>query len=618
MVVHQFVRPIAIRRNKPEGFMKKIFLLMVVVSGMASASPVEFHYTVDLTKIESDSFFVMLETGGIPHDSVVFQFAATAPGTYEVENVGRFVGGFEALDRDGKALPFRRRNLNQYVIQQAQRLATIRYRVEDSYDTAIPEDRIGPMGGSNLETDNAVINGQMVFGFLQGYQRSPVYVTFHYPARWKVGTALPVTRDGYRAESFDHLVDSPVLFGDLTHARLRLGKASIDIYTYSETDVVTADSLLQNLRDMLKAADRFLDGLPVDRFVFLFHFRKQVGPTYGALEHKYSSYFYMPERPVSAMQRLLVSFTAHEFFHIVTPLNIHSEIIDVYNFETPTPSRHLWLYEGCTEWAAHMMQVQGGLTRHADYVSTITQKLKLSDFYRPDVSLLDLSLGSYGTLASQYQNIYYKGALVAMLLDMRLLELSHGKRGLRDIIKELTQTYGPRRSFTDSTFFSTFVAMTYPEINDFFDRYVKGSEPLPMDSYLARAGYRYDARVETGQFRARGPKASFTFENGSIIVQSVDTADTVSRELAIQVGDTLVRASVHGETFDARASQISEFTKRLSLGEPFSMTVRRAGGEVTLTAKAGQQEIIQTHVITEMDSPTREQLAFRKRWLGKS
>jgi hypothetical protein len=58
----------------------------------------------------------------------------------------------------------------------------------------------------------------------------------------------------------------------------------------------------------------------------------------------------------------VTDIAAHEFFHVVTPLNIHSEIIEHFNFVmTPVPSRHLWLYEGTTEWAAHAMQLRAGL-----------------------------------------------------------------------------------------------------------------------------------------------------------------------------------------------------------------------------------------------------------------
>ena len=61
--------------------------------------------------------------------------------------------------------------------------------------------------------------------------------------------------------------------------------------------------------------------------------------------------------------RFVTDIAAHEFFHIVTPLNIHSEIIEHFNFVTPVPSQHLWLYEGTTEWAAHAMQFRSVASR---------------------------------------------------------------------------------------------------------------------------------------------------------------------------------------------------------------------------------------------------------------
>jgi predicted metalloprotease with PDZ domain len=73
-------------------------------------------------------------------------------------------------------------------------------------------------------------------------------------------------------------------------------------------------------------------------------------------------------------------------------------------------------------------------------------------------------------------------------LDIRLLELSHGERGLQDLINELTHRFGKRRAFPDSTFVDTLVAMTSPEIRDFFDRYIWDSQHLPIKDYYAKLG----------------------------------------------------------------------------------------------------------------------------------
>ena len=88
-------------------------------------------------------------------------------------------------------------------------------------------------------------------------------------------------------------------------------------------------------------------------------------------------------------------------------------------------------------------------------------------------SLKELALTSYSDSGqAQYGNIYMRGALTAGLLDIRLLELSHGQRGLQDLIIDLTHRYGKQRAFPESTFVDTLVALTDPEIRDFFDRYV--------------------------------------------------------------------------------------------------------------------------------------------------
>ena len=58
--------------------------------------------------------------------------------------------------------------------------------------------------------------------------------------------------------------------------------------------------------------------------------------------------------------------------------------------------------------------------------------------YDSTYSLRELALTSYSDSGqAQYGNIYMRGALTAGLLDIRLLELSHGERGLQDLIIDL-------------------------------------------------------------------------------------------------------------------------------------------------------------------------------------
>ncbi|MBX7150407.1 peptidase [bacterium] len=600
--------------------MKPLFALLMLclaVTANAGNSKLELKYEIDVTKIESDSFNVTMTVNGVTSDSIVYQFIATSPGMYAVADAGRFVGSFKAYTASGSELPVSRASTNQYLIRNSKQLAKVSYRVEDTYDTAIQEHLIGPMGGTNIERDNAVINSQMVVGYFKGYQINPMQITFRYPKEWKIATALPEKKGVYYADSFDHLVDSPVLLGKLTEASLKIRGARIDVYCYSEHDIIQADSVLTYIKGIIESADKFLNGLPVNRFVFLFHFRKNTGPVVGALEHNYSSYFYMQENPISQVAPLMTAFAAHEFFHIVTPLNIHSEVIEPYNFETPVPSQHLWLYEGATEWAQMMMRVCGGLINEQQFLGVITQKLKISDGFRKDVSLQELSLGSFGELNSQYQNIYYKGALTAMILDMKLLELSKGKTGLREIIKQLSKKYGPKKTFSEKNFFDEFVAMTYPEITDFFERYVKKAEPLPLKEYLAKGGFNYNAEIRTGQYKADTGKYALTVNgDNQVVFIQVDTTHAINRELGVHDGDVMLKVKYQDQEAVPLVQNVIQLVNSIQIDSTFSIFIKRGDQEKVLTAKAGKKEIIVTHKLESMENPSKEQLEFRKLWLS--
>ena len=97
---------------------------------------------------------------------------------------------------------------------------------------------------------------------------------------------------------------------------------------------------------------------------------------FGALEHHTATTVVLRES--SSKERLAKSMTdivAHEFFHILTPLSVHSEDVHYFDYNDPTFSKHLWMYEGLTEYFAQHFQVQQGL---------ITPKGVLSSYFKRD------------------------------------------------------------------------------------------------------------------------------------------------------------------------------------------------------------------------------------------
>ena len=449
-----------------------------------------FFYQINLNDRSGDTFKVRLYVGDLTSDNAIFQFPATVPGTYDIMNIGRFVREFTAYDKQFNRISSSQISVNQWQIDNPEDVYVIEYEIAETWDTPVTEYELYRMAGTSLEDDHALLNTFCVLGYPEGLKDKPFTIGIDHPSGWTIGTSLVKTSDGYFwAANYDLLVDSPLLLGTISSESTEVSSATINVHTFSEHQIVSASQIMPDVEQAILDANEFLDGLPVDRYSFLFHYGESSA---GALEHSYSSVYVLEESQYYSGSLDWVIY--HEFFHIVTPLNIHSEIIEDFNFVTPTPSEHLWLYEGVTEWASDMMQFRNGSMDSNELFRQFSRKLEVDrNYYDLDYSLSDIGLNAYTEYGhTQFGNIYNRAAIVAALLDIRLLELSSGAYGLRELILELANEYGPEKSFPEDGFFDILVNMTYPEISDFINSYIINAEPLPVEEYFSKIGVIYN------------------------------------------------------------------------------------------------------------------------------
>ncbi|MBK6265676.1 peptidase [Marivirga sp. S37H4] len=594
--------------------LKRTILLISLLCTIHSLSAQDLNYTVNLNDREGDTFKVSLEIDRkLSEENNIYQFAATAPGTYQIMDMGRFVQNFKALDKKGREIETKQLSTNQFQIvetKKVKKVKTITYEIAETWDTKVEENTIYKMCGSSIEDDHVLINGQTVFGYFSGMQAEPMSIQLQYPAEWKVGTALVPNEEGlYIADNYDHIVDSPILLGRLTKANTSLGGTNIDVYTYSKTDMIASDDLLGAMEEMLKAADDFVVEFPVDRYTFLFHFEDE---TWGAWEHSYSSEYIYAEQPWSPqMAASITSTAAHEFFHIITPLNIHSEIIEQFNFIEPTASEHLWMYEGVTEWASDLMQLRAGMIDLEQFFKELQQKLYVDARYDSTYSLSKLSLTSYTPEGQkQYGNIYMRGALVAGLLDIRLLELSNGERGLREVVNELSKKYGPDNAFPEADFFDIFVEMTYPEIAEFFDKYVKNANPLPIKEYYNKLGINYERLEKTGDMV---PSLGYglTVADGNIII--IEPSDSLAT-IGVKVNDILHKVNGN-EVSLQNARMVLGTLSQQPVGYEYELTVLRGEEEINFASRIIAKEEVKEHIFTVNEKSASEAAKLRDAWM---
>lgn len=579
---------------------KKILILSLILITLSckslkineSKNATVIDYSINLNDRSNDTFKVTINVTNLTKENSVFQFAATAPGTYKIMDIGRFVSNFKAFDVNDESLPVKKISVNQYELSVPKKTVKITYEIAETFDSKIKENTIYLMCGTSIENDHALINGQAVFGYFSGKQLTPIRVKIEYPNNWKVGTALKKDNLGrYLAKSYDEIVDSPILLGELSLASSKVGNTDIDVFTFSQNKIVNSSEILSSMEEILIAADKFLYGLPVDRYTFLYFFDDKDA---GAWEHSYSSEYILKEEKWEEMEQFVKNTAAHEFFHIITPLNIHSEVIEQFNFVKPVPSKHLWLYEATTEWAANTMLFRSNQTSLEEYFELLHQKIDASQFYDNNYSLEKLALNSYTDEGQErYVNIYHRGAITMGLLDIKLLELSNGKKGLRELVNELIQKYGPSKPFKEDTFYNEIVKMTNPEVKIFFDKYIRAAEPLPLKEIYKKIGVNYKERVIDTTQSQTGLRYYLT-EKGFVILKCTEDAS----KLGFKEGDII--KTVNNKAFnDDTIANIKTMWSLLKPNDRYSISIIRNDKTINLDAMMFPQV---TNHIFEIDS----------------
>lgn len=588
--------------KKNIGFIVIIILFLFSSIVIISA---QHKFYVDLNNRSDDLFKVTIVPEKLSAENNIFQFASAAPGTYQIMDIGRYVRSFSAYDKDGDEVPVENISLNQWKISEPGKVSKVYYEIAETWDTEMEENPIYAMCGSSLEEDHAVINGHCVFGYFSGMQKYPIEIKLEYPQKWDIGTALVKNSNGYfEAPDYDFVVDSPIMLGNLSKASTKVDETTVDVFTYSKTGLIESENILSVLEDVLGAAAQFIGKLPVDRYVFLFHFEDF---TFGAWEHSYSSFYVYKEEPLNEkLIQDIRSVAAHEFFHVVTPLNIHSELVANFNYEKPVMSKHLWLYEGVTEWASDIMLMRDYITTLEDYLKETKQKLAVNDNYDQTVSLTDLSVRAI-ELQDQYFNIYNKGAVVATLLDFELLKLSNGKKGLRELIIELANQYGPQKPFSEENFFDELVKITYPEIRIFINNYIDGNKKLPVAEYFDMIGIKYTEDVGYDSSRV-SLGFGLGIKNNKLIVTNVADRNTS----ILNPGDYLYKVDDVEITLQ-NVQQVLVKYSALKVDEEFEFIILRNNEEIPVKIVAGPRAIRHEFKVFQDIIPA--QLEMRNLWL---
>ena len=561
----------------------------------ATSAKEEVQVNINLTKINNDRVMVTLKSPKIKTDEITYHIPKAVPGTYSEDNFGKYIDDLKAFDKKGNLLVVKKTNENSWSISNAKTLDKITYLVNDTYDIEKgkgfgSEDVFSP-SGSNIDADkNVMLNTHCFVGYFTDYMSVPYQLTIVHSAGLWGATSMTdqdatTTNDLFVTSRYAELVENPIMYSKPDYTSFVVDGMEIQIAVYSPTGKVTAESITPEMKTMMTAQKHFLGSInTTKKYSVLLYLStmKNDARGFGALEHPTATTVVLPEMmSKEELAKSMKDVVSHEFFHIVTPLTIHSQEIQNFDYNTPKMSEHLWMYEGVTEYFANLFQINQGLIDENEFYTRIAEKIQKANAMNDTMPFTMMSKNVLvEPYKSQYLNVYEKGALIGMCLDIIIRENSNGKKGILDLMQKLSSEYGVSKAFNDEELFAKITQLTYPEVGEFLKTYVSGPTPIPYDMYLAKVGVtKSNIKSPTNVFlKGQIPYISVNHSTKEInIIPNIELNEFYN-SLGIKGGDILMAINDKTYSLENIYDMISDSEKWIE-NDPISVKIKRDGKE---------------------------------------
>ncbi len=561
---------------------------------------------IDLNKIIEDKVGVTITPSKFSSNEIIFHIPKTVPGTYSTDNYGKLIADFKAFDKSGKQLATTKTDENSWKIPNAKSLSKVTYYVNDTYDTESgkgfgKEDIFSPAGTNIIEGKNFMVNIHGFVGYFEDKTQLteiPYKLTILHPAALQGATSLidtnkSDTEDTFMASRYFDLTDNPIMYSKADIETFTVDGMEIVFSVYSPNGTHSAKELLPDLEKTMRAQKAFLGSINTNKrytvLLYLSEIGKKDAMGFGALEHHTSTTVVFPEiMDKEELGEQLKDVVSHEFFHTVTPLCIHSKEIQYFDYSNPKMSKHLWMYEGVTEYFANLFQVNQGLITPDEFYERMTGKINNASSLDDTMSFTEMSANVLvEPYKDQYLNVYEKGALIGMCIDIIIREKSDGQKGILSLMRDLSNLYGVNKAFDDEELFGKITKLTYPEVGAFLNTHVAGKTPIPYADYFAKMGVtKSKVLVPVNPFLKDQATPYITVNPTSkeIIVIPSTKLNNFMTGLSLKGGDIIVSINDKPYNLDNIYDMIIE-SQNWKDGDAISIKIKRDGVEQSINGK---------------------------------
>src|SRR5690606_11425795 len=291
-----------------------------------------------------------------------------------------------------------------------------------------------------------------------------------------------------------------------------------------------------------------------------------------------------------------------------------------FDYDKENYTSALWIMEGFTAYYDNLLLRRCGFLNESGYLQAISNDVNAVE-NRPGNDVQPVALASFDAWIKYYRpdensantsvSYYNKGALMAMLLDLKILTATAGEKRLDDVLKAAYEKFyiKEQRGFEIPEFKALIEQVAGTSVADIFDA-AHAVGPLDYNHYLNPVGYELVDYNEGQQVPGLGFSTSTT--DGRIMVTGV-TRGTGAWDGGINVRDEIL--AINGERLDANGRELNRLMQAAAVGDQLDVLIARDGKirelNITLTADtAGSFRIV------PLQNASPEQKELGKIWLS--
>ncbi len=523
--------------------MKLIIVLLFTVTSFLSWS-IEIAYSVHMSKPQNHYFEVEMSISQINQKSLIVKLPVWAPGSYLVREFSKNINLVHAFNEQGKELEIIKTAKNAWQINTTGiKSLKVRYEVY-SFELSVRT--------SFLDLTHGYISGPGIFMYVDNFKDTKgILKIFPFEKFKKINTALPIAPlelqgDAYQAfefENYDQLVDCPIEIGNQVVFEFNAAGVKHTVAMYGEANY-NIPLLKVDMAKIIESETAVFGFNPNKNYLFIIH---NVPGGDGGLEHVNSTTLSVNRWTYAGADYLdFLNLVAHEYFHLWNVKRIRPIELGPFNYDQEVYTSLLWVMEGFTSYYDELMMLRTGYYSQAEYLTKLQSLINYAEGsvgsrVQPVAhASFDAWIKSYRpneNSANTTMSYYSRGAVIAAAIDAMIINKYNGTKCLDHFMQHLYKTYYEKlnRGFTVAEFKNELAIFTGQDMNDFFKKYIDGTEIIPFADYFSKVG----VTVKQNALTRASFGASVQNSGGKVIIKSI-RSNSAAEDAGLSVDDEVI------------------------------------------------------------------------------